>query len=112
MLCEGLLANSSPTAKGTSVIVRSVSYASGASSRSGSSRKSRVPGGSFWQNDAASATDRRWWYSMPRVTPCPTASRIFGHHFVVMPIEARGSKIAVGVAAFTAGAGLKPRELW
>ena len=32
---------------------------SGASSRIGSSSASIVPGGSFWQNEAASATERR-----------------------------------------------------
>ena len=51
-----LLENSSPMANGTSVMVRSDWYAAGVSSRIGSSRKSSVPLGIFWQNDAASAT--------------------------------------------------------
>ena len=87
-----LLANSSPMAKGTSVMRLRASYAAGVSSRIGSSRKSSVPDGIRWQNEAASATLSLWWYSIPRTGALPTASRIFTIHSAVMAIDSRGSK--------------------
>ena len=89
-----LLENSSPMAKGTSVIRRSTSYAAGVSSRMGSSKKSRVPDGIIWQKDAASATLRRWWYSTPITGVRPTASRTFTIHSAIKAMDSRGSNSA------------------